>query len=69
MRPFALLAEQAEELHRVRAGRAEPVRDAGVELGRLSGVEDDELGAQIDVTPPVEEVVALAEEAIRRLRP
>jgi gluconokinase len=34
----------------------------------LEPLEDDELGVQIDVTPPVEEVVALAEEAIRRLR-
>ena len=35
MHPFALLAEQAEELHRCGLSPAEPVRDAGVELGDL----------------------------------
>ena len=34
---FALLAEQAEELDRIGVGGAEPVRYAGVELGRFAG--------------------------------
>lgn len=34
VRAFALLAEQAEELDRFGTGGAEPVRYAGVELGR-----------------------------------
>jgi gluconokinase len=39
------------------------------QFATLEPLEEDELGVQIDVTPPLEEVVALAEGAIRRLRP
>ena len=35
---FALLAEQAEQLDRLRPGGREPVRDPGVELGSLTGL-------------------------------
>lgn len=37
VRALALLAEQAEELDRFGVGGAEPVRYAGVELGRFAG--------------------------------
>lgn len=36
VRSLALLANQAEELHRPGTGGPEPVRGAGVELGRLT---------------------------------
>jgi gluconokinase len=61
---FAVLAERM----RARA-HFMPLSLLESQFDTLEPLEDDELGVQIDVTPPVEEVVALAEEAIRRLRP
>ena len=60
---FAVLAERM----RARA-HFMPLSLLESQFDTLEPLEDDELGVQIDVTPPVEEVVALAEEAIRHLR-
>ena len=38
---FAVAADEAEKLDRAGAGGAEPVRGAGVELGRLPGVQGE----------------------------
>jgi carbohydrate kinase (thermoresistant glucokinase family) len=61
---FAVLAERM----RARA-HFMPLSLLESQFDTLEPLEEDELGAQIDVTPPVDEVVARVEAAIRRLRP
>jgi hypothetical protein len=63
---FSLLAEEAEELDRLGVGGAEPVRDAGVELGRLTGREHQVVLAEDDPQSPVEDIEPLV--ALVRLR-
>lgn len=54
MGPFALLAHQAEELDRPRTRRTKPVRRAGVELGNLSGHEDEVVLSEDEAESSVE---------------
>ena len=53
---LALPAEQAEELDGLAPDAAEPVRYAGVELGRLAGREHQILLAEHEPQPPVQDV-------------
>src|ERR671912_1436692 len=59
---LALRSEETEDLHRLRSGTAEPVRYAGVELGRFTGGQGQVVVAQPQPGPPgqhVEPLVAL----------
>src|SRR5260370_19388697 len=56
VRALALPAEQAQELDRLRLGIAEPVRYAGVELGRLAGCEHQVLVAEYEAQFSVQDV-------------
>jgi gluconokinase len=51
---------------RQRAAHFMPVALLESQFAALEPIEDDELGVVIDATPPVDEVVAAAEAAIRR---
>src|SRR5258708_11743772 len=53
---LTLPAEQAQELDRFRLGIAEPVRYAGVELGRLAGCEHQVLVAEYEAQFSVQDV-------------
>src|SRR5712664_3003081 len=53
---LSFAAEQAEELDGLPAGGAEPVRDAGVELGRLAGRERQVVLAEHQAETAVEHV-------------
>jgi len=59
VRAFALLAEQAEELDGFGSGGAEPVRCAGVELGRFAGGEHQLVLSKHEAKTPVEHVQPL----------
>jgi len=50
---FALRAEQAEELDRPAVHRPEPVRRAGVELGRFARREHEVVFAEDEPQPPM----------------
>jgi hypothetical protein len=56
VRAFALPAEQAEELDWLAVGGAEPVRHAGIELGRFAGCEHHVLVTEDHPQPPVEDI-------------
>ena len=54
--PLALPAEQGEHLNRLVVGRAEPVRDPGVEFGRLTRNQHQVLITQLEPQPAVQDV-------------
>src|ERR1700733_4721353 len=56
MGPLTLRPEQAEQLGRLIARAAEPVRDPGVELGRLARLENDVPVAEHQPEPTIEDV-------------
>ena len=56
MRPFPLPAEQAQELHRLLVSSTEPVRRLRVELGGLTGKQDEVMIAEHEPQPPVQDV-------------
>jgi hypothetical protein len=53
---FALGAEDAQELHGVCVGVAEPVGEVGVEFGDLAGGEDEVLVTEYYPQPSIEDV-------------
>jgi hypothetical protein len=59
VRALALPAEEAEELDWLRVGGAEPVRDAGVELGCFAGREHQVVLAEDDPQPAAQDVEPL----------
>lgn len=73
--PFSLPAEETEEFDGFRARSAEPVRNAGVEFGRLARCEHQILLTENEAQPSVEDVqpfvalVCLRSGRFRRLTP
>ena len=59
VRPLPLPAEQAQELHRLRTGRTEPMGGTGVELGRFPRDKHQIVLPQHDPELPVEDVQPL----------
>src|SRR5882757_2977229 len=65
---LTLRSEDSEDLYRLRARIAEPVRDVAVEFRRLAGLEDEVLVAELQAQPAgqhVEPVVALVDFQVR----
>ena len=68
MHALALGAEEAEDLDGSGAGAPEPVRHAGVELGRLPGVHDQIVMGEHEAQAPAEDVEPLVASVGSRFR-
>lgn len=75
MCPFSLPAEETEEFDGLRARSAEPVRNAGVEFGRLARCEhqilltENEAQRSVEDVQPFVALVCLRSGRFRRLTP